>query len=161
MRDLFLTKPEVSTFQDDTHEKHIERKVSESESSAAKFIKSTAAYTDEGNYVASQTDARGKTVTTVTDPNKGVVTSVTDPMTHVVNTTYDALRRPTKTSTMLNGQEVKTESAYDAAKNRKYGVYPEFGNLYTFFKKYSKKNCKAFYGTNKKTTKHRGIMILL
>ena len=151
----------VSTFSYDAHGNRTESKVSESESSAAKFIKSTAAYTDEGNYVASQTDARGKTVTTVTDPNKGVVTSVTDPMTHVVNTTYDALRRPTKTSTMLNGQEVKTESAYDAAKNRKYGVYPEFGNLYTFFKKYSKKNCKAFYGTNKKMTKHRGIMILL
>ena len=104
----------VSTFSYDAHGNRTESKVSESESSVAKFIKSTAAYTTAGTYIASQTDARGKTVTTVTDPNKGVVTSVTDPMNQVVNTTYDALRRPTKTSTMLNGQEVKTENEYDA-----------------------------------------------
>ena len=106
----------VRTFQYDAYGNQTEGKVSESSSSSAKFIKDTAAYTSAGTYVASQTDGRGKTVTTVTDVNKGVVTSVTDPMNHVVNTTYDILRRPTKTSTMLNSQEVKTESAYDATK---------------------------------------------
>ena len=106
----------VSTFQYDAYGNQTQSKVSASSSSSAKFIKNTTAYTSAGTYVASQTDARGKTVTTVTDANKGTVTSVTDPMNHIVNTTYDVLRRPTKTSTMLNSQEVKTESTYDAQK---------------------------------------------
>ena len=61
-------------------------------------------------------NARGKVVTTATDPNKGVVTNVTDPKGQEVNSQYDNLRRLTKTSTMLNGQEVKSENTYDPQK---------------------------------------------
>ena len=53
-------------------------------------------------------------MTTVTDPDKGIVTKVTDPAGQEVNSQYDALRRLTKTSTMLNSQEVKTENTYQA-----------------------------------------------
>ena len=53
-------------------------------------------------------------MTTVTDPDKGTVTKVTDPVGQEVNSQYDALRRLTKTSTMLNSQEVKTENTYQA-----------------------------------------------
>ena len=99
----------------------VQVKVEDSTGTLNKFIQTTATYTPDnayaaGSYVETQTDARGKVVTTVTDPDKGTVTSVTDPSSQVVNNVYDLLRRPTKTSTMLNGQEVKTESAYDAQK---------------------------------------------
>ena len=106
----------VSTFQYDSYGNQTESKVSESSSASAKFMKTTTAYTAAGTYAASQMDARGKTVSYVTDANKGVVTKVTDPSLQEVNSQYDVLRRPTKTSTMLNGQEVKTESTYDAQK---------------------------------------------
>ena len=53
-------------------------------------------------------------MTTVTDPDKGTVTKVTDPVGQEVNSQYDALRRLTKTSTMLNSQEVKTDNTYQA-----------------------------------------------
>ena len=106
----------VSTFQYDTYGNQTESKVSESTAASAKFIRSTTTYTAAGTYAATQTDACGKNVSMVTDANKGIVTSVTDPNGQVVNTTYDTLRRPTKTSTMISGQEVKTESAYDTVK---------------------------------------------
>ncbi|MBR2421971.1 MAG: RHS repeat protein, partial [Oscillospiraceae bacterium] len=59
------------------------------------FIRTETTYTADGNYVATQTDARGKVVTTVTDPDKGTVTSVTDPKGQTVAYTYDELRRVT------------------------------------------------------------------
>ena len=48
-------------------------------SASSLVIAGSTAYTADKNYVASQTDARGKTVTMVTDANEGTVTSVTDP----------------------------------------------------------------------------------
>ena len=106
----------VSTYQYDANGNPTESRVSESDAASAQFIKGTTAYTSAGTYVASQTDARGKTVTTVTDADRGVVTKVTDQTGQEVNSQYDGMRRLTKTSTMLNSQEVKTESTYDSVK---------------------------------------------
>ena len=104
----------VSTFDYDNYGNQTESVVKVSDNNNVLHIKTTTNYTSASTYVAKQKDARGNEVNYTTDPNKGVVTSVTDPSEQVVNTTYDVLRRPTKTSTMLNNQEVKTESIYDA-----------------------------------------------
>ena len=79
----------MSTYQYDANGNPTESRVSESDAASAQFIKGTAAYTAAGTYVASQTDARGKTVTMVTDADRGVVTKVTDPTGQEVNSQYD------------------------------------------------------------------------
>ena len=50
------------------------------------------------------------------DTDRSVVTKVTDTTVQEVNSQYNGMRRLTKTSTMLNSQEVKTESTFDAVK---------------------------------------------
>ncbi len=87
-------------------------KVALSTADTAKFIQTTTAYTSNGNYAQSTTDARGKTASAVTDSNKGMVTSATDPKGQTVNYTYDVLRWTTKSATMLNGSEVRTQYTY-------------------------------------------------
>ncbi len=54
-------------------------------------------------------------MTTATDAVKGTVSSVTDALGHTGSYTYDSLRRVTKTSALLDAQEVKTEYEYDTA----------------------------------------------
>ena len=49
------------------------------------------AYNSDGNYVTSQTDARGKGVSIVQNANVGVPHSVTDANGQTVNYTYDCL----------------------------------------------------------------------
>ena len=90
--------------------------VKDADTATAHLIRSDMAYTSNGNYVASQTDARGKTVTTVTDANKGTVSSVTDPNSQTVNYTYDTLRRVTQTTAAANGKTHRNEYVYDANK---------------------------------------------
>ena len=82
--------------------------------SSSLVIGSTTAYNDTTypNYVASQTDARGKTVTTVTDANKGTVTSVTAPNGQTVSYTYDSLKRNTAVSTAVSGSTYKNSYTY-------------------------------------------------
>ena len=98
----------------DAYGNTIEVKKKESESGTAKYIKETTTYNADGTYAVTQTDARGKTVTTVTDPDKGTVSSVEDPNHQTISYTYDSQRRKTKTSTTLNGKEVRTEYGYGA-----------------------------------------------
>ena len=62
------------------------------------FIKTETGYTTNGNYVTTQTDARGNTVTNTVDAN-GKVLSVTDPAAQTVSYTYDASNRVTEVST--------------------------------------------------------------
>ena len=76
------------------------------------FMRSTTAYTSDGNYVASQTDARAKTTQIVTDSDKGTVTSVTDPRGQTVNYLYDTLRRNTRITTPSS----RTDYSYSATK---------------------------------------------
>ena len=97
----------------DAYGNTIEVKKKESESGTAKYIKETTTYNADGTYAVTQTDARGKTVTTVTDPDKGTVSSVEDPNHQTISYTYDSQRRKTKTSTTLNGKEVRTEYGYN------------------------------------------------
>lgn len=64
-------------------------------STASTFIKGATAYTADQNYVATQTDARGKVVTSTINPTTGTLTSVQDPNGQTVNYTYDSLKRVT------------------------------------------------------------------
>ena len=76
--------------------------VSDNNGHITEIVETSSVYTADGNYIVSQTDARGKTVTTVTDTDKGTTESVTDPNGQVVNYTYDTLRRVTEVSTQVN-----------------------------------------------------------
>jgi len=55
-------------------------------------INGSTAYTADGNYAVSQTDARGNNVTNTVDAN-GKVLSVTDPDNNQVGYQYDASNR--------------------------------------------------------------------
>ena len=85
-------------------------------SGGTSFIKSTAAYTDNQNYVASQTDARGKTVTSNIDRSKGTLDSVTDPNGQTVSYAYDTLNRVTAATTAADGKTYRNEYVYTADK---------------------------------------------
>ena len=75
-------------------------------------IASSAAYTADGNYVSSQTDARGKTVTIVTDANNGAVASVTDPNGQSVAYSYDGLNRRTASTASADGKTYRNTYTY-------------------------------------------------
>ncbi len=114
----------VSTATYDAHGNPLTAQVQDSKAGTGSFIHTETAYTPqdeqtqqhEGNYVISQTDARGKVVSTKTDGSKGTTTSVTDPKGQTVNYTYDNLRRIVKTSTAAGDKEYKNEYSYDASR---------------------------------------------
>ena len=81
-------------------------------SASSAIIRTTTAYTSNKNYVASQTDARGKTVTTAIDSNKGTVTSVTDPNGQKVSYTYDTNRRVTAVTTTADSKTYRNQYTY-------------------------------------------------
>ena len=89
--------------------------VSDSTDNTAARMKTETAYTENGNYVHIQTDARGKAITTITDAFKGTTTSVTDPNGQTVTYGYDVLRRPTLVTTTANGKEYKNTYTYQPA----------------------------------------------
>ena len=82
------------------------------------FIRSETSYTNDGNYVAEQKDARGKIVCTEIDPERGTTTSVTDAKGQTVTYEYDNLRRIVKTSANVGAEEgiltAHNEYTYDA-----------------------------------------------
>ncbi len=53
--------------------------VSDNNGHITETAETASVYMADGKYIASQTDARGKTVTTVTDTDKGTTESVTGP----------------------------------------------------------------------------------
>ena len=81
------------------------------------FIRGETSYTDDGNYVTEQKDARGKIVRTETDPQRGTTTSVTDAKGQTVTYDYDNLRRIVKTSAKTGAEAgsptVDNEYTYD------------------------------------------------
>ena len=105
----------VNTY--DTYGNPTQTQVKDTDTTTAKFIQSNTTYTSNGNYVATQKDARAKTVTTVTDANKGTVTKVTDPNSQDVNYTYDTLRRVKTTTATANSKTYRNTYTYDADKD--------------------------------------------
>ena len=68
----------VSKFSYDIFGNPLTSQVQNADANPSYFIRGETTYTDDGNYVTEQKDARGKIVRTETDPQRGTTTSVTD-----------------------------------------------------------------------------------
>ena len=104
----------VTTHSYNAYGSPIESIIKDADTANANYTKKVISYSDDGNYITLERDARGKTVTTVTDSDKGTVTSVKDPNNQQVNYTYDTLRRVTEVSTTADSKTYKNEYSYDA-----------------------------------------------
>ena len=79
----------------------------------AQFMRTYTAYTADGNYAISSTDARKHTVLTETDPDRGLVYSVTDPAGQTVEYAYDAANRVTSVETITDKKVYCNDYTYD------------------------------------------------
>ncbi len=108
----------VSTFTYDAFGNPLTSQVQNAEENPSYFIRGETSYTDDGNYVTEQKDARGKIVRMETDPQRGTTTSVTDAKGQTVTYAYDNLRRIVKTSAKMGAEAglptVHNEYTYDA-----------------------------------------------
>ena len=108
----------VSKFSYDNFGNPLTSQVQNADANPSYFIRSETSYTDDGNYVAEQKDARGKIVCTEIDPQRGTTTSVTDAKGQTVTYDYDNLRRIVKTSANVGAKEgiltAHNEYTYDA-----------------------------------------------
>jgi len=107
----------ASVFTYDAFGNPLTSQVQNADANPSYFIRGETSYTDDGNYVAEQKDARGKIVRTETDPQRGTTTSVTDAKGQKVTYEYDNLRRIVKTSAKTGAKEgiqtVHNEYTYD------------------------------------------------
>ena len=107
----------VSKFSYDNFGNPLTSQVQNADANPSYFIRGETTYTDDGNYVTEQKDARGKIVRTETDPQRGTTTSVTDAKGQTVEYKYDELRRIVKTSAKMGAKEgiptIHNEYTYD------------------------------------------------
>lgn len=120
-----------------SQQQYILEKISGAES---EYIQSKATYSDEGRFVKTVTDARGKGTTyeynfdANTDKGTGTLKSVTDAKGNVTSYTYDNLKR--MTSVIMNGTSYTNSYAYENDKLKKIThngfnyefAYDKFGN---------------------------------
>ena len=108
----------VGTFTYDAFGNPLTSQVQNADTNPSYFIRGETTYTNDGNYVTEQKDARGKVVRTETDPQRGTTTSVTDAKGQKVEYKYDELRRIVKTSANVGAEEgiltAHNEYTYDA-----------------------------------------------
>ena len=108
----------VSTFTYDAFGNPLTSQVQNADTNPSYFIRGETTYTDDGNYVTEQKDARGKIVRTEIDPQRGTTMSVTDAKGQTVTYDYDNLRRIVKTSANVGAKEgiltAHNEYTYDA-----------------------------------------------
>ena len=81
-------------------------------SADALFMKTQTTYTDNGNYIASQKDARGNVVTNAINSN-GKVTAVTDPAGNTIHYYYDNSNRVTDTFLFSGSKTYKRRFTYE------------------------------------------------
>ena len=89
------------------------------ENASAPLIKTETEYTEDGNFVTKQRDARGNEVTNTLDAN-GKLLSVTDPAGQSVSYSYDASNRVTsvQSSYTVNGEERVSRNEYTYENDR-------------------------------------------
>ena len=108
----------ASVFTYDAFGNPLTSQVQNADANPSYFIRGETSYTNDGNYVTEQKDARGKIVRTETDPQRGTTTSVTDAKGQKVTYEYDNLRRIVKTSANVGAEAgiatVHNEYTYDA-----------------------------------------------
>ena len=107
----------VGVFTYDAFGNPLTSQVQNADTNPSYFIRGETSYTNDGNYVTEQKDARGKIVRTEIDPERGTTTSVTDAKGQTVTYEYDNLRRIVKTSAKMGAKEgiptVHNEYTYD------------------------------------------------
>ena len=107
----------ASVFTYDAFGNPLTSQVQNADANPSYFIRGETSYTNDGNYVTEQKDARGKIVRTETDPQRGTTTSVTDAKGQTVTYEYDNLRRIVKTSAKTGAEAgiptVHNEYTYD------------------------------------------------
>ncbi|MFR0730030.1 MAG: RHS repeat-associated core domain-containing protein [Christensenellales bacterium] len=107
----------VGTFTYDAFGNPLTSQVQNADTNPSYFIRGETSYTDDGNYVTEQKDARGKIVRTEIDLQRGTTTSVTDAKGQKVTYEYDNLRRIVKTSAKTGAEAgiptVHNEYTYD------------------------------------------------
>ena len=107
----------VGTFSYDVFGNPLTSQVQNADANPSYFIRGETTYTNDGNYVTEQKDARGKIVRTETDPQRGTTTSVTDAKGQTVTYDYDNLRRIVKTSAKTGAEAgiptIHNEYTYD------------------------------------------------
>ena len=107
----------VSKFSYDNFGNPLTSQVQNADANPSYFIRGETSYTNDGNYVTEQKDARGKIVRTETDLQRGTTTSVTDAKGQTVTYEYDNLRRIVKTSAKTGAEAgiptVHNEYTYD------------------------------------------------
>ena len=108
----------ASVFTYDAFGNPLTSQVQNADANPSYFIRGETSYTNDGNYVTEQKDARGKIVRTETDLQRGTTTSVTDAKGQTVEYKYDELRRIVKTSAKMGAEAgiptVHNEYTYDA-----------------------------------------------
>ena len=89
------------------------------ENASAPLIRTETEYTEDGNFVTKQRDARGNEVTNTLDAN-GKLLSVTDPAGQSVSYSYDASNRVTsvQSSYTVNGEERVSRNEYTYENDR-------------------------------------------
>jgi len=89
------------------------------ENASAPLIRTETEYTEDGNFVTKQRDARGNEVINTLDAN-GKLLSVTDPAGQAVNYSYDASNRVTsvQSSYTVNGEERVSRNEYTYENDR-------------------------------------------
>ena len=107
----------VSKFSYDKFGNPLTSQVQNADANPSYFIRGETSYTNDGNYVTEQKDARGKIVRTETDLQRGTTTSVTDAKGQTVTYDYDNLRRIVKTSAKTGAEAgiptIHNEYTYD------------------------------------------------
>ena len=108
----------VGTFSYDNFGNPLTSQVQNADANPSYFIRGETSYTNDGNYVTEQKDARGKIVRTETDPQRGTTMRVIDAKRQTVTYEYDNLRRIVKTSASVGAKEgiltAHNEYTYDA-----------------------------------------------
>ena len=89
------------------------------ENASAPLIRTETEYTEDGNFVTKQRDARGNEVVNTLDEN-GKLLSVTDPAGQSVNYSYDASNRVTgvQSTYTVNGEECVSRNEYTYENDR-------------------------------------------
>ena len=113
----------ASVFTYDAFGNPLTSQVQNADANPSYFIRGETTYTDDGNYVTEQKDARGKIVRTEIDPERGTTTSVTDAKGQTVEYKYDELRRIVKTSASVGAKEGILSAHNEYTYDTQWGIW--------------------------------------
>ena len=83
-----------------------------------KYISSSQSYSNDGNYLLSETDANGNTTSYAVNTLNGIISAITDPNNNTTNYSYDAYNLLTAVYTLNSQNEVETTANYTYTNDR-------------------------------------------